>query len=380
MLDDMRRPGQSLRLAIGATLAIALAGPAPARPRRRQPGYSVTLGGSTFRIWGGLRTGIMPKGVSVSPDGRRVFVTNFGRRKGHNLDVYQAWPIRHLRRVDFAGNTIESVVSRDSRTLFVTNFYGYLVQALDTRTWKIRAAVRTGKFPKMMALSPDERLLYVSNWESGTVSRVHVATARLEQTSRFLGRHPRGLSVSPDGRTLYVAITGRRHVAVLDARTLKLKSRIRSCSLPRHTALTRDGRTLYVSCIHQSLLQAIDTRRRRVVRTVSIGRGPRTLALSRDERFAYVAAYMEHALSIVDLATYKKRVLPLDVVKASGVAVHPKDRQIYVTGWCSKDLWVVERLKPGERPGALGRTPDRGRRLWRNPRTAHLLGCSDTHR
>ena len=111
-------------------------------------GYSVTLGGNTFRIWGARATGIMPKGVSVSPDGTRVFVTNFGRKRGHNLDVYDAKTLDHLRKVDYEGNSIESLSSPDGKTLYVTNLYGYLVQALDTATWAPRWSVRVGRFPE----------------------------------------------------------------------------------------------------------------------------------------------------------------------------------------------------------------------------------------
>ena len=71
---------------------------------------------------------------------------------------------------------------------------------------------------------------------------------------------------------------------------------------------------------------------------------------------------------------------PLDIVKGSGVAVRPDDRFVYVTGWCSKDIWAIERLDPGVQPGPLGKRPRRGRRLWRNPATAHRLDCAQTHR
>ena len=172
-------------------------------PRPRRIGYSVTLGGNTFRIWGAGRTGIMPKGVSVSPDGKRIYVTNFGRRHRHNLDVYNAKTFLPVRKVSFRGNTIESVVSADSKTLFVSNYYGYKIQALDTKTFKPRWSTKTGHFPKMMVLSPDGKTLYVSSWESATVSKLNAATGKILATSK-VGRHPRGVSVSPDGKILYV--------------------------------------------------------------------------------------------------------------------------------------------------------------------------------
>ena len=227
----------------------------------------------------------------------------------------------------------------------------------------------------MLALSPDAKVLYVSSWESGTVSRLEATTGKIALQSPKVGAHPRGLTLHPGGRLLYVALTGGSHVIALDADTLKEDHRIRTAGLPRHLALTRDGSRLYVSCIGGSVLQVIDTASRKVIRTVHLGAGPRTLAVSRDERFVYVAAYAGHGLTLVDTSTWKKLTLNLDVVKSSGVAVTPDDRFIYVTGWCTKDIWAVERLAEGATPGPLGRAVLQRHRLLREPQTAWTLDC-----
>ena len=122
------------------------------------------------------------------------------------------------------------------------------------------------------------------------------------------------------------------------------------------------------------MLQVIDTGKRKVVKTVWVAKGPRTIALSADERFVYVAGYASHALTIVDAKTFKKKILRLDIVKASGVAVHPKTGFIYVTGWCTKDLWAIERIKPGKTGSALGKGLRRGR-VYRDPKVAYRLDC-----
>lgn len=343
------------------------------KPRPRRVGYTVKLGGNTFRIWGAGRTGVMPKGVSTSPDGKRIYVTNFGRKNRHNLDVYNAKTFKVVRKVSFRGNTIESVVSADSKTLYVSNYYGYKIQALDTKTFKPRWTTKTGHFPKMMVLSPKEKWLYVSSWESATVSKLNAATGKIIATAK-VGRHPRGVSVSPDGKILYVAICGGKHVYMLDTARMKIIYKIRTGKLPRHTALTKDGKRLYVSIIGGSMLQVIDTAKRKVIKTVWVAKGPRTIALSVDERFIYVAGYASHALTIVDTKTFKKKILLLDIVKASGVAVHPKTGFIYVTGWCTKDLWAIERIKPGTHPKPLGKGLRRGR-VYRDPKVAYRLDC-----
>jgi hypothetical protein len=77
----------------------------------------------------------------------------------------------------------------------------------------------------------------------------------------------------------------------------------------------------------------------------------------------------------VDTRTWQIAKLPLDIVKASGLAVHPSDRFVYVTGWCSTDVWAVERIKPGGHPGPLGRPPKRRLRYRRDRVRSWSLGC-----
>lgn len=363
-------------LALGALGLLLTLGAAQAqqKPGPRQVGHSVTLGGDTFRIWGSVGTGLMPKAVSISPDGSSLYVTNFGHRDQGNLDVIDARTLQRRRVVSFPGNAIESVVCPSGRFLYTTNYYGSLVQIHDTRTWKIEHAFRPGSFPKMMAIATDGPTLYVTSWSSATLAAVDIATQKVAWQVRT-GRHPRGIAVSPRGRFVYVANAGGKTVSVVDSRSRSLVAQIRTDDLPRHLALSKDGRWLYVSTMKRSYLQIIDTSARKVVASVPVAPGPRTIDLSKDGRFVYVASFPGHALSIVDVAARKSVTLPLDIEKGSGLVVHPKDRMIYVTGWCTNDLWAVERIRAGETPGPLGQAAPRRYRARRDPRTAHDLGC-----
>jgi YVTN family beta-propeller protein len=316
----------------------------------------------------------MPKAVSISPDGSTLYVTNFGHRNKGNLDVIDTATFKRRRVIDFPGNAIESVVCPSGRFLYTTNYYGSLVQIHDTRSWQIAHAFRPGSFPKMMAIATDGPTLYVTSWSSATLAAVDIATQKVSWQVKT-GRHPRGIAVSPRGRFVYVANAGGKTVTVVDTRSRAIVSQIRTDDLPRHLVLSPDGRWLYVSTMKRSYLQIIDTRARKVVASVPVAPGPRTIDLSKDGRFVYLASFPGHAMSIVDVAARRSATLPLDIEKGSGLVVHPKDRKIYVTGWCSNDLWAVERIPAGETPGPLGTAAPRRYPVRRDPRTVHDLGC-----
>jgi len=359
-----------------AGIACALtAAPSPARARhgKRQIGHSVKIGGNTFRIWGGANTGVMPKGCSVSPNGKHLYVTNFGLRRGKNVDVLDAVTLRRIRTLHWRGNAIESVSSLTSKTLYVTDFYKSKVHKISTATWQITKTARLRRLPKWMILSPDGKTLYVANW----LGRVVKLNARsLKRLGRVkTGRHPRGLSVTADGKTLYVANTGGRTVSVVDTATMRVRKQIPTSRYPRHTALTADGKLLYVSVLRKGRIEVIDTALGKVVHKIYVGAMPRTIALSKDEKFLYVAVYAKHYLAIIDTKTRKAITLDLDIVKASGLAVHPTDKLIYVTGWCSSDVWTIQRIRPGGKPGPLGRKPRHRRYYHRSKVNPYSLGC-----
>src|SRR5688572_28901678 len=84
-----------------------------------------------------IDTGSQPKGVSVSPDGTRVYVTIFGRPDRENVWVYDTRDMRRIGTVSFSGNAVESLSSPNGRTLYVTNFRRNRVEVIDTRTLEV---------------------------------------------------------------------------------------------------------------------------------------------------------------------------------------------------------------------------------------------------
>jgi len=357
------------------TLCCLSAAPSRARTRysKRQIGYSVKIGGDTFRIWGGAKTGVMPKGCSVSPNGKYLYVTNFGMRRGKNVDVLDALTLHRKKTLHWRGNAIESLSSLDSATLYVTDFYKSKLHLISTRTWQIRKTVRTGSLPKWLTLSADGKTLYVANWLGRVVKLDATSLKRLGRVKT--GRYPRGLSVTADGKTLYVANTGGRTVTVVDTATMSIRKQIPTSLYPRHTALSKDGKLLYVSVLRRGRIEVIDTGLGKVIHKIYVGSMPRTIALSKDNKFLYVAVYAKHYVAIVDTTTRKVVTLDLDIVKASGLAVHPNDKLIYVTGWCTSDVWTIQRIGPAENPGPLGTSPG-GRRYYRRSKVSpYTLGC-----
>lgn len=126
--------------------------------------------------------------------------------------------LRVTARIRVQGNPNRMILSADGSRLFVSADNSDCVFEIDTRSNKIIASIRVaapvgwgpnahlpGAAPNSLALSPDEKSLYVT--ESGINA---VGIVRLSETPMLIGLiptawQPNAVSISNDGRTLYVA-------------------------------------------------------------------------------------------------------------------------------------------------------------------------------
>ncbi|MBI2897143.1 MAG: YncE family protein [Deltaproteobacteria bacterium] len=310
-----------------------------------------------------IETGSQPKGVSLSPDGSRIYVTVFGRPDHDNVWVYDAATLRRVGTVSFEGNAVESISSRDGRRLFVTNFRRNRVEVIDTRTLQVTGEIEVGKNPKTMALSADGKTLFVANWSSHTISVVDLERERVVDTLR-VAQNPRGMVVTGQGR-LYVASFTDDVIDVFDGPRggLHRTDRLRVCAVPRHLVMSPDEEHLYVSCYRKSLLGTVDTDDNTVQR-IPIGRSPKTIDVSADGRWVVSADYGEGTVSVVDTrAMQMRRTWIDDLTMATGLALSRSGPlRVYITSFDSNQLFVMGIRPTDEEADQASVAPSRLRR------------------
>lgn len=289
---------------------------------------------------GRVPTGVQPKSVRVSPDGRQVFVANFGMLDHQNVSIFDAAGLELLGTVDFPGNAVEFECSRDGSTLYVSNFRRHVVEVIDLATKTLRREIHVGTNPKTLALSPDGSTLYCSNWSDGTLSIVDLESERELRRIRA-GTHPRGLTVLPDGRVL-VASFYDDIVRVLAPNGDQLDS-FDTCHYPRHLGLSPDASRVWVTCTLGSIggYDLGDHRRHVFALT---GQNPRTLEVSPDGRYVATANFGSSNVSVLDTVTLERRTSEVPGAdKLVGLAFGPgASARIYVTSWDTSELIALE--------------------------------------
>jgi YVTN family beta-propeller protein len=290
-------------------------------------------------------TGSMPKGVSISPDGTRLYVTNYGQRGRRNVTIFDANDLHRIGEIDVPGIVVESAVSSDGHTLYLSNFTRSSVQFVDLATNTVTHEVpTTGRNPKIVVLSDDGSRVFAANWSSRNVTEIDTASATVVRTLHA-GLNPRGMAVLHDG-TIYIANFFGSTMDIYDGPDRGHRRHWdRVCRIPRHLALAPDQSLLYVSCLGQDEVIAMDPASGRIRHRAHVGFAPKAIDVSGDGHWIFAANYGDHSVTMIDTTDWRTRTLTIPVMDhASGIVAARTGARFFVTGWWDDHLYAIDPL------------------------------------
>jgi YVTN family beta-propeller protein len=143
------------------------------------------------------------EGVRLAPDGKHFYVTG---ETDHDVTVIDAETGEVKAKVSVGQRPRDVVFLSDGSRAYVSSELGGTVSAIDTASYEVLATITLGEGAKPMglAVSPDDRLLYVATGRGRKVFQVEVATERV-LGSVEVGDRPWGIALSSDAKHLYTA-------------------------------------------------------------------------------------------------------------------------------------------------------------------------------
>ena len=222
--------------------------------------------------------------------------------------------------------------------VYVANEGADTVSVLDAASFKTLASVRVGKMPHNVQVSPDGKLVWVTN--NGEPGQAVDASAHKEMAQGAhgamekpgavwaidtatnaivakvpVGMHPAHVVVSPDGRLAYVANGGDNTVSVIDTAAQRPVATIPVGQFPHGLRISPDGTQVYVANLKGGTVSVIDTASQKEVAQVPAGKGPAQVGFTPDGRLAFVSLSEENAVAVIDPATRKvTRKIPVGSV------------------------------------------------------------------
>jgi quinoprotein dehydrogenase-associated probable ABC transporter substrate-binding protein/PQQ-dependent catabolism-associated beta-propeller protein len=224
-----------------------------------------------------LPGGSDPEEFDVDAVAGRLFVSNEDAAELSMVDLASGDVVRTVA----VGAEPEGVrISPDRRTVYVTSESEHAVTVVDARTGAVVGSIHVGWRPRDAIFSADGSRAYVSAEHGGSVAVVDVANGTVRETIRLPpGSLPMGLALSPDERRLYVANGRARTVSVVDLTSNALLADIRVGARPWGIGLTSDGKFLYTANGPSNDVSVIDTASLNVVATIRVGNTPWGIAV-----------------------------------------------------------------------------------------------------
>ena len=278
-----------------------------------------------------------PHEAAVSPDGRRVLVTNYnkqgaGQQKtlslialpgGDTIKTIDLGEYRAPHDVRWVDGSRVVVTVEGSQALLLVNVESGAIE----RVFKTDAGVS-----HMLALSTDRTRLYCSNMRDGSVSAFDFKTGGKIKDVKT-GKECEGVGVTPDGRWVWAGNRAEDTISIIDTRTLEVTKRITSPGFPYRVQFTPDGRLALIPHAQASSLVVADVARQELVKSIPLGmtkvEKPSTAGVfpHPDNRHAFVTVRNDNSMLVLDLQTGATLARVEVQNSPDGVAYSPVQRQ-----------------------------------------------------
>jgi YVTN family beta-propeller protein len=159
-----------------------------------------------------VKTGAHPKVVAASPDGKRVYVANWSGDSVAEIDTATA----ELVKTHPTGKSPRGLTVAKDGTVYSASFYADTIEVYEGAERETHRKIPVCKCPRHLALSPDDKTLYISCLYASQIHALDLATGKVTHKAQ-VGASPKSVAVSRDGRYVWSAeYGGTRSVSVVD--------------------------------------------------------------------------------------------------------------------------------------------------------------------
>lgn len=305
-----------------ASLILALATPATADTLivlNKSDHEAALVNPKSLEVVAKLPTGKGPHEAAVSPDGKTVYVTNYGSfaifKEGERPRME---PGKSITVLDLKSRAVKATfdlgefrqphgiwVSKDGKLLWVTVEGSQAVLELDAASGKILKSWKTGqRTSHMLVPMRDEKKLYIANIGSGSVTIIERASDNVKTLVTAAGSE--GIDVSPDGREVWVANRGAHTIMIIDTETDAITATFDSGGkMPIRVKFTPNGKQVWVSNATSNTVTVFDAATRELLGSIEVGQVPVGIQMTPDGKRAFIANTNADLITVFDVPARK---------------------------------------------------------------------------
>jgi YVTN family beta-propeller protein len=255
--------------------------------------------------WGGCASDVV-----VSPDGRHLYAAHNQLTDGGANGVVSAIDIACATTVaEVPVNDVAALaISPDGSRLYAVSYdrhtyYQYpagWLTIIDTASHAVVKTIAVGACPETVTASPDGAYLYITHYDTCSVSAVNLTTG--STTAVALRDAPLAVVFAPDSGHAYVR--NERSLTVIDTTTNDADD-IDTGDLPRGLQLSPDGKRAYITNFGGRTLSVVDTITNSVATAVDVPGHPEAVAVSPDGERIYVGDYWSGVVALISVPTVR---------------------------------------------------------------------------
>lgn len=245
----------------------------------------------------------IPYAISVSPDGKRVYVAHGDY---DNVSVISTSTNSVIATIPVGDYPLGILVSADSKRVYVSNKFSNTVSVINTNTNAVTSTIPLSEnFPRAMAFNTSGAKLYVA-----CASKVIVVDLNTAQQSAVISvgnvlSYLMGIAVNPTDDKIYVADGGalQNKVYVINGNTLTVTGSINVSANPNSIVISADGSKGYVSATDAHVINVLNLVNQTVTGSISVQQFPLALSLNPDERWLCTVSSFDQSAAIISVAT-----------------------------------------------------------------------------
>ncbi len=223
-----------------------------------------------------IKTGKAPKGVKVTPDGQFAYVSNQG---SGDLTVIKLATLKVIDTIKVKKGPHNVRFTNDGSLAYVTLQGGDGIAVIDTRTRKMIRVIAvpgiTG--PHNLDLSADEKTAFVRDFVHH-VAVVDLASGRVKKVITVGNGHG-GIDVFPNGKFAATAAIGDDYITVINTRTLEARN-IKVGKGPHGIRASKDSRWIYVTLTRENAIAVINADTMTLKTKIASGQFPFWIAVN----------------------------------------------------------------------------------------------------
>ncbi len=246
-----------------------------------------------------------PYFIDVDPAGSRAYVANSG---SNNVSVIDLAARRVVATAAAGEGPGEARISSDDRTLVVSNRVSNSVSVIDAHTFRLRAAFNGCPQATAVVILADASKAFIACSGGHQVMVLGLATAATTKTpaepDRVLamldvGRSPVHLALKPDGGELFVSNFDSDTISEIATGTNEVGGAYLVGAHPSSGIVNADNTLLWIANFNADTIGVYSIDDGKLINTVHVGGGPDALALSAEGHLLLAANARSGDVSVV---------------------------------------------------------------------------------